>query len=521
MRMHNLARAAAGALLSVGLGAVSAQEPLTLHVETKLVSLDVVVTDANGQPAAGLTRDDFTVTEDNKPQTIRDFDSWQKRAPIPATPTIDQYGRPNWGEAPLAILVLDQISTGFGDSAYAADRLTRYLNTRPEALPVPTMLMMVTDQGYRTLADFTRDRATLINAIRKRPPALPASLARGDTDKVMVQTFVVLQQIALAVAGLKQHKSIIWVGGGFPAFDPADLDEKSEASLHKAIRQTVDLLMDTHTTVYKIDPVPSATSTAPTVDTAASLAVGGDTADIVPLGEDPLASNFNFNQFAVSTGGNYFYGQNDLDRYFNRAVQQTDEYYTLTYRPPDSDGNEPEKFRNIVVKVNRPGLNVVTRQGYYSNETPEPAPTNKELGIALSTVAMSDMSFTGVGVRVLSLAAGKKPGTLAVTYQMDNRSLTWTGGPNGTQTALLTVVLVDLDAKHNIVGSNAYRLHPYLAADHANERFTGNLVGRDEVEVSARTSGLRLIVRDASGRIGTAKISAAAFQDLLHPAAPK
>ena len=217
---------------------------------------------------------------------------------------------------------------------------------------------------------------------------------------------------------------------------------------------------------------------------------------------------------------NTFYGQNDLDRYFNRAIEQTDEFYTLTYRPPDKDGTEPEKFRNIVVKVNRPGLKVATRQGYYSNEAPEPEPTNKEFGIALSTVAMSDMTFTGVGVRVLNLAPGKKPGSIAVTYQMESRSLQWTNGSDGTETAVLTVVLVDVDAKHNILGSNAYRVHPYLAADHVSERFTGNLVGRDEVTVSPKTAGLRLIVRDSSGRIGTAKISLEAFRDLLHPPAP-
>jgi len=518
--MHKLLLSVGAVVLVSAMPALRAQEPLTIHVNTNLVSLDVVVTDASGHPVAGLTRDDFTVLEDGKPQTVRNFDAWQQRTPMPAAAKVDQYGRADWGDTPLAILVLDQISTDFADSAYAADKLTRYLEAQPKALPVPTMLMLVTDQGYHTLADFTRDREALVTAVKKRPPALPASVARGDTDKVMVQTFVVLQQIALAAAGLKQHKSIIWVGSGFPAFDPADLDEKSEASLHKAIRQTVDLLMDTHTTVYKIDPVPSATSTAPTVDVQASLDAGGDMADIVPLGEDPLTSNFNFNQFAVSTGGQYFYGQNDLDRYFNRAIEQTDEFYTLTYRPPDKDETEPEKFRNIVVKVNRPGLNVVTRQGYYSNEAPEPVPTNKELSVELSTVAMGDIAFTGIGVRVLGLAEGKKPGSIAVTYQIENRSLAWVDGPNGMQTALLTVVLVDVDAKHNILGSNAYRLHPYLAADHANERFTGNIVGRDEVEVSPRTAGLRLIVRDASGRIGTAKISMEALRDLPHPPLP-
>ena len=304
--MKRLMRIFDGVLLLGGLTPLTAQEPLTLQVDAKLVSLDVVVTDAHGQPVAGLTRDDFTVLEDGRPQTVRDFDAWQKRAPVSATATIDPYGRANWGDGPLAILVLDQLSTDFADSAFAADRLMRYLGSQPQALPVPTMLMLVNDQGYRTLAGFTRDREALVAAVKKRPPSLPGSLARGDTDKVMVQTFVVLQQIALAVAGMKQHKSIIWVGGGFPALDPADLDEKSEASLHKAIRQTVDLLMDTHTTVYKIDPVPSATSTAPTVDVQASLDAGGDMADVMPLGEDPLASNFNFNQFAVSTGGQYF-----------------------------------------------------------------------------------------------------------------------------------------------------------------------------------------------------------------------
>jgi len=514
--MHRLMRAAGGVLLATAGIGLHAQEPLTFHVDSKLVSLDVVVTDAEGHPAAGLTRDDFTVLEDGKPQTVRNFDGWQARAPAPTSAKVDQYGRADWGDTPLTILVLDQISTDFADSGYAADRLTRYLEAQPSALPVPTMLMFVSDQGYHTLAGFTRDRDALVTAVKKRPPVLAASLARGDTDKVMVQTFIVLQQIALAVSGMKQHKSIIWVGSGFPAFDPADLDEKSEASLHKAVRQTVDLLMDAHTTVYKIDPTPSATSTAPTVDVQASLDAGGDMADIMPLGEDPLANNFNFNQFAVSTGGQYFYGQNDLDRYFDRAIEQSDEFYTLTYRPPDKDGTEPEKFRNIVVKVNRPGLKVVTRQGYYSNEAPEPVPTNKELGVALSTVAMSDMSFSGVGVRVLGLAAGTKQGSIIVTYQMDNRSLTWMDGTNGTQTALLTVVLADIDAKHDILGSNAYRLHPYLTADHANERFTGNLIGRDEVEVSPKAAGLRLIVRDASGRIGTAKISVDAFRDLLH-----
>ena len=493
-------------------GSALAQETTTLHVESRLVSLDVVVTDDQGKPVAGLGKDDFTIREDGKIQAIHTLDSWEKRPEIPEKASVDAFGRASWGESPLAILVLDNISTEFGDSAYAASMLKRYLRAQPAMMPVPTMLLLVTDRGYKTLAEFTRDRESLVTAVDKRPPSLPSRLGRNDTDVITVQTFLILQQIALAEAGLQQHKSIIWVGAGFPAFDPDSLDEVSEASLKKAIKSTVDLLMDTHTTVYKIDPVPSTTSTAATVDQSATFDLGSSEGDLMAAPEDPLADNFNFNQFAVSTGGKYFYGQNDLDRFFRRAIEQTDEFYTLTYRPPAEDASLPEAYRKIAVTVNRPGLHVTTRQGYYSNEAPEPPPTNKELGASLIAVATGDMNFTGVGVRVINVKPGEAHGTVFVTYGIEERTLQWTATSDGKEIADATAVLVELDAKHNIVGSNAYRLRPYLAGDHVRERFTGTLTARDKTTISSKTTKLRLIVRDSSGRIGTATISAEAFE---------
>ena len=315
---------------------------------------------------------------------------------------------------------------------------------------------------------------------------------------------------------MKQHKSIIWVGAGFPAFDPSDLDPKSEASLKKATRDTVDLLMETHTTVYKIDPVPTTTSTAPTVDIGASMDLGMLDADEMAAPEDPLDDNFNFNTFAVQTGGTYFYGQNDLDRYFKRAVEQTAAYYTITYRPPANDATDPETYRKVRVTVNKPGLHVTTRQGFYSNEEKDPAPTNKELSVTLSSIAASDMTFTGVGLRVLNVGAAKaKPGGIAVTYEIENRSLQWITRPDGKETAEITAVLVELDTKKNVLGSNAFKLTPYLPAQNAALRFSGSLTARDETVPTPKTAVVKLIVRDSSGRIGTASISAEAFKDLL------
>jgi VWFA-related protein len=518
------------ALCASGVAQTRAQEPqspppaalrqspdgtLSLRVDARLVSLDVVVTDDQGNPVPGLTRGDFTVFENGVEQQVHDFDSWQQRPAVPAEPVLDQYGRPDWGSSPLAILVLDEFSTTFENSAYAAQMLKRYLRAAPALLPVPTMLMVVTDTGYRALKGLTRDRDALVRALDARPPAIPVRLGRGDSDPILVQTFLILQQIALANAGLKQHKSILWVGAGFDGVDPESLDTTSEASLKKATHDTVNLLMDTHTTVYKIDPTPSTTSTQAGVDVMDSLALGFESADAIPQPQDPLKDNFNFNNFVVMTGGRYFYGQNDLDRYFRHAIDATDAFYTLTFVPPAADANEPETYRQIVVRTKRPGLHVTTRQGYYSNTPPEPPPTSTQLGFSIASVALGNMAFTGVGLRVLNIAAARKPGTASVTFQVDDHSLAWTGGPNGIVTAEAAAVLVALDARHNILGSAAYRLHPYLSAADAPQRLTGALTVRDDISLPAKTAELRLIVRDSSGRIGATNVSAADLASVL------
>lgn len=480
--------------------------PLTLQVESRLVSLDVVITDDKGNPVPGLSKSDFTVYENGVAQTIHDFDSWQQRTAVPDQPVIDQYGRPDWGPSPLAILVLDELSTTFENSANAAEMLKRYLRAEPPQVPVPTMLMLVSDSGYRVLKGLTRNREVLIAAVDRRPPIVPARLSRGDNDAILVQTFLILQQIALAEAGLRQHKSIIWVGAGFNGVDPDSLSTTAEDSLKKATHDTINLLMNTHTTVYKIDPTPSTTSTAPTVDIADSLSLGSESADALAQPEDPLKDNFNFNNFALATGGQYFYGQNDLDRYFRHAIDATDEFYTLTFVPPASDGTEPEAYRQIVVKVNRPGLRVTTREGYYSHVPPEPPPSPKQLGFSIASVATSDMAFTGIGVRILNVAPGKAAHKVSVTYQVDDHSLTWSDGPNGIVIAEAAAVLVALDAKHNILGSAAYRLHPYLSATDAPQRLTGAITVREDISLPAKTAELRLIIRDSSGRIGTTNV---------------
>ena len=73
---------------TAGAGPVSAQGDVTLHVDVKLVNVFVNVTDAHGAIVGGLTREDFSLAEDNRPQQIALFER-QSELPLNLTLAID------------------------------------------------------------------------------------------------------------------------------------------------------------------------------------------------------------------------------------------------------------------------------------------------------------------------------------------------------------------------------------------------------------------------------------------------
>ena len=69
-----LSCAAILALSSVGAGQDPSAAPASaLKVYARETIVDITVTDAKGNPVHGLTRDDFTVKEDGKPQALKSF----------------------------------------------------------------------------------------------------------------------------------------------------------------------------------------------------------------------------------------------------------------------------------------------------------------------------------------------------------------------------------------------------------------------------------------------------------------
>lgn len=83
-------RTGCGALLSLAPLVLAAQQT-TFHVDVKLVDIFVNVTDKNGAIVGGLTRDDFAIFEDGRPQQIAVFER-QSEVPLNLTLAIDTSG---------------------------------------------------------------------------------------------------------------------------------------------------------------------------------------------------------------------------------------------------------------------------------------------------------------------------------------------------------------------------------------------------------------------------------------------
>lgn len=75
-------------------------------------------------------------------------------------------------------------------------------------------------------------------------------------------------------------------------------------------------------------------------------------------------------RYAHATGGDIFYGskRHDLEDLYSRLCVEARYQYTLGYVPAHSDPTQ--LYRSIEVRVERPGLTLLTRDGYYLSDKP-------------------------------------------------------------------------------------------------------------------------------------------------------
>jgi len=389
-----------------------------IKTSVRLVVVDVVVKDRSHHPLHGLTETSFTLTENGKPQKIRNFEEHTSGAPSSPLPAIDlppgQFS--NYVTVPqtpsLNIILLDALNTPFDSQFVVRQQLVDYLKqvkpgTRVAIFALTTRLSM--------LQSFTSDPARLRASLDKKglpknspllagnttditgPQSDPSAVAASQTvslDDQLTQEFetfhnsvktqlrvgytlAAMNQLGRYLSALPGRKNLIWFSGSFPINILPEADKARNvngfagvADMQDEFRETTDLLSRARVSVYP-------------VDARGVHALGGGAADGDAFGgfqkertqaasseADALST---MQAMADQTGGQAFYNNNDLARAVNDAVEDGSSYYTLAYSPSDNidDGN----YRNIKVTLDR-NANLEYRRGYYAEDANRKRPVD-------------------------------------------------------------------------------------------------------------------------------------------------
>src|SRR4029450_3617281 len=153
--------------------------------------------------------------------------------------------------------------------------------------------------------------------------------------------------------------------------NPFGENTQNEALPASAIRDHMQAMYEVATranvAIYSVDPR-GVTSEADNALQISGIPDGGTTLNVGNVTSSLRAGLRRelgtLRTFSEVTGGVAAVGSNDFDAAFRRVVQDNSSYYVLGYHPPElkHDG----KFHDITVRVNRPGVQVRARKGYYA-----------------------------------------------------------------------------------------------------------------------------------------------------------
>jgi VWFA-related protein len=476
----------------------------TIQANTRIVILDVIATDAKGNIVPGLTKSDFHITESGDPQTISNFEEGSTRLPSPAvdiesTADLDRLAP----RSPVNIILLDEFNTRFEDMAFAQYSLKKYLEKQPDHMVTPTMLIAVSLDKFEVLRDYTQDKQVLLDSLKHHFSGSPwRNTSNSWASERYATAFFTLRRVAEAVVGHQGHKNMIWIGRGFPALNFANTPVDTQNRIDTYRQQCVNSLRDARVTLTTIDP--------------AGLLVDPGVYGSAAAFNDPFGGNYQFAQLAEATGGRTIYGRNDVDAQIGAAAQDGTNFYTLVYHPTDTS-RDARKFRKIVVSVDRPGVTLTTREGYYLSYRPrqvDPKAPNRQLLADLGAAATSTMAYDGADINVTR--SSTDPATFIV--HVSARSLGWSyaTGPDPIRHTDIVLVVTTFDKKGKILKEKATSMKFNAPANvPSSGRIEVPLNFPQKVELDSKATRARFVVRiGASARIGTADI------DLTQPLPP-
>jgi VWFA-related protein len=432
---------------------------------SELVEVDAVVTDKSGAVVRGLTRDDFTVSEDDKPQQLVQFSyvdiPLPEPEPVPTkgvAPTVESDVSSNTHptDSRVYVIVLDGFHVDPSRSNVVRNQARQFVQDNLG----PNDLAAVLTMGHGTAnQQFTSNKSLLVAAIdqfigqKSQPAELnkvgigaarlpgdsaedPESGAKAMEVRIALESIAQLCQRLGTVQGHRRSVILFSEGSDIDTSDTIGKDTRPgqagaglvhdpaqyATQIQEAERAMFEAAQRANVALYTVDPRGNTMGEDVSIRmvSASALAVMRE----VQRGQGTLRT------FAYETGGLAVVGTDKIADGFARITQANSSYYVLGYIPANTahDGT----YRKITVTLKPPHLDVVARKGYYAVDDAKPAPP--------VPVPAKTTDANAPSPRMRELLASQLP--------VSGLGLHVTGGPLRSQgDKTLVALIVEIDTK--------------------------------------------------------------------------
>jgi VWFA-related protein len=534
--------------------------------DVQYVEVDAFVTGADGGAVAGLTRDDFEVFEEGVLQEIAAFAEvvvplervTGQPAPL-APPPRDSATNEQAVRGRIFTLVLDEWHTDARRSGRVRELASRFVERH---MAEGDLASVVTTGDPDAAPEFTSQRQRLLEAVgrftgRRPPSATLERLSTIDHQKDMLRrepdaggnlrpepalasgpgverdpwdleraqhARASMEAVARAARGFGdvdgRRKAILLFSEGvdYDTLDVMGRTQREASAVVSGMRDAIATAMRRGVAVYTIDPRGLVGPGGPEeIQKAAPGAAGRFGVDSQSLARELRLSQDSLRTLSEQTGGIAVVDTNDFDTAFDRIVRASSRYYLMGYYPAESrrDG----AFRRLEVRVLRPGLSVVAREGYLrpgpEAEKPDASRTAAPEGPSPELRALLDSPWPQPGLPLAVTAAAFKDGgrdaSVTVTIELP------APGPAVQEKAAgeIEVSMLALDRNGKARAAEGFRVQPRTDAGEPAARRALRVVrqlqlppGRYQLRVAARDAGqelsgsvsLALDVPDFAGR---------------------
>jgi hypothetical protein len=246
-------------------------------------------------------------------------------------------------------------------------------------------------------------------------------------------------------------------------------------------------------------------------------------------------------QMAQSTGGKAFVNTNALKEAIGKAVEAGSNYYTMAYTPENRDWNG--SFRKITVKVNKPGVSLAYRRGYFADDPNKPAHKNAQENALSNTTQYNPLRAAmmrggpdptqlifvakvqpSTGATEDAAAQGNQPGKKAkgpfrrytVSFLANPNQVECAVGADGMHHCELEFLTFVYDQDGALVNMQANGINAGIADAKFAEAMKTNLNYRQQISVPAKGEyTLRIGMRDrTTGNVGALEVPIAAVVKL-------